>query len=237
MRRILPFTLTFILGSCCQSGPPERRVGPDVDPACYSERYIDATDIGAFLNLSRTHLPRYGAMFRQAEDATGIDWRLLAALAYQESQWDPLATSPTGVRGMMMLTEDTADRLKVTNRLDARQSIQAGARYLALLRDDLPDTVLEPDRTWLALAAYNLGMGHLNGARAIARMIKRDPDHWNDMREVLPLLSEPDYYEKLLSGQGRGGEAVILVENVRVYYDVLSRIDTHETDSFSIPPR
>jgi membrane-bound lytic murein transglycosylase F len=115
-------------------------------------RRLDGNDIAAFLANMRTRLPDYRHAFHEAQEITGIDWRLIAALAYQESQWDPLATSPTGVRGMMMLTEDTADRLRVTNRLDARQSIRAGARYLAMLMDELPEEIAHPDRLWLRVS-------------------------------------------------------------------------------------
>ena len=186
---------------------------------------LNQDDAEQFLERMHSRLPRYRRDFIAAQDIYGIDWRLLAALAYQESHWDPLATSPTYVRGMMMLTEDTADRLRVTNRLDAQQSIRAGARYFAELREQLPPEIKEPDRTWLALAAYNLGMGHMNGARAIARMVKRDPDSWYEMKQVLPLLARPEYAARLKSGAARGGEAVIMVENIRTYYDILVRYE------------
>ncbi|MDP2196168.1 MAG: membrane-bound lytic murein transglycosylase MltF [Rhodocyclaceae bacterium] len=192
-------------------------------------RRMEARDSEVFLEHVRSRLPAFRQEFHAAQERTGIDWRLLAALAYQESKWDPLATSPTGVRGMMMLTEDTADRLKVTNRLDASQSIQAGARYLAMLRDELPAGIDHPDRLWFALAAYNLGMGHMNGARAFAPGLKRNPDDWYDMKQVLPLMARPEYYTRLKSGRARGGEAVILVENVRNYFDVLSRFEPIHT--------
>ena len=188
-------------------------------------RRVAPGDIAKFLERRNTLLPHYRREFVAAQEVTGIDWRLLAALAYQESQWDPLATSFTGVRGMMMLTEDTADHLRVSNRLDAAQSIQAGSRYLSDLINQLPRSAAEPDRTWLALAAYNLGMGHLNGARHFAISLKRDPNSWYDMKQVLPLLSRPEYYMRLKSGRARGGEAVIMVENVRTYFDVLSRFE------------
>jgi membrane-bound lytic murein transglycosylase F len=187
---------------------------------------MDSRDIEVFLGHVRGRLPHYRHAFQEAQEITGLDWRLLAALAYQESKWDALATSPTGVRGMMMLTEETADRLGVSNRLDANESILAGARYLAYLMDELPNEVKQPDRLWLALAAYNLGMGHLNGGRYFASSLKRDPNLWVDMKEVLPLLSQPEYYERLKSGRARGGEAVILVENIRNYYDALSRFES-----------
>ena len=188
-------------------------------------RRINELGIARFLQDVQTKLPDYRRDFQIAQEITGLDWRLIAALAYQESKWDPLATSFTGVRGMMMLTGDTADRLGVKNRLDPRESIRAGARYLADLADDLPEEVKEPDRTWLAIAAYNLGMGHMNGGRAIAESMQRDPNSWYDMKKVLPLLSRPEYYSRLKSGKARGGEAVIMVENIRTYYDTLSRFE------------
>ena len=126
---------------------------------------------------------------------------------------------------MMMLTEDTADHLGVTNRLDVHESIRAGARYLADRMDQLPRDVRGRDRQWLALAAYNLGMGHLNGARHFAVGLKRDPGSWYEMKTVLPLLARPEYYNRLKAGRARGGEAVILVENIRTYFDILARFE------------
>ena len=184
---------------------------------------LTQADSVRFIERMHSVLPQYRPLFHDAQAITGIDWRILAALAYQESQWEPLATSPTGVRGMMMLTEDTADHLGVSNRLDPAQSIRAGAQYLSELRDALPDSIGEPDRTWMAMAAYNLGMGHLNAARYIARTLKADPDSWYELKKVLPLLAQARYYKRLKSGKGRGGEAVILTENIRVYSDILNR--------------
>jgi len=186
-------------------------------------RRLTQADVTRFLGEIETTLPRLREHFQAAQAVTGIDWRLLAALAYQESHWDANATSYTNVRGIMMLTEETADRLGVGNRLDARQSILAGARYLGMLRNALPAEAEEPDRTWLALAAYNIGPGHMNGARTIARQLNADPDVWYEMKRILPLLARPRYYQRLKAGRGRGGEAVILVENIRSYYDILCR--------------
>ena len=186
---------------------------------------LNAAGIAQFLDDMRSKLPAWRRHFQSAQDLSGIDWRLLAALAYQESKWDPLATSPTGVRGMMMLTEDTADHLRVRNRLDAQESIRAGARYLAELAEQIPESAKHPDRLWLALSAYNLGMGHFRGARSIAKSMKRDPDVWYDMKQVLPQLARPEIYARLKSGAARGGEAVIMVENIRSYYDILSRFE------------
>ena len=185
---------------------------------------INANGIAKFIDDTRNKLPAWRRHFQSAQDLTGIDWRLLAALAYQESRWDPLATSRTNVRGMMMLTEDTADYLRVKNRLDAQESISAGARYLAELAEQIPGAQ-HPDRLWLALSAYNLGMGHFRGARAIAQKMNRNPDVWYEMKQVLPQLARPEIYARLKSGAARGGEAVIMVENIRSYYDILSRFE------------
>jgi membrane-bound lytic murein transglycosylase F len=184
---------------------------------------LDALDVTTFTARIATLLPRYRAMFEEAGRKSDLDWRLLAALSYQESHWNPLNTSPTGVRGMMMLTTETADRLGVRNRLDPKESILGGARYVNFLKANLPANTPEPDRTWLALAAYNIGPGHFNAARTIARQLKVDADSWFEMKKVLPLLARPRYYSRLKSGRARGGEAVILTENVRIYYDILLR--------------
>lgn len=186
---------------------------------------LNSIGVADFIEDIHTLLPKFRYDFQRAQDVTGIDWRLIAAVAYQESKWDPLATSPTGVRGIMMLTEDTADHLGVKNRLDPKESIRAGSRYIVELMDQMPPEAKFPDRIWLALAAYNLGMGHMNGARAIAKGQKRDPNVWYEMKQVLPLLARPSIYARLKSGRARGGEAVIMVENIRTYYDILSRFE------------
>lgn len=184
---------------------------------------LQQTDIVAFLQRLRTVLPQYRALFEEGEALTGIDWRLLAAVGYQESHWDPLATSPTNVRGLMMLTEETADRMNVTDRLDPRQSILAGARYYLALKDALPPRIPEPDRTWLAMAAYNIGLGHLEDGRILAQRMKLNPDSWTDVKRALPLLADSEHYSTLKHGFARGGEAVIMAESVRTYYDIISR--------------
>ncbi|MBS1161766.1 MAG: mltF [Proteobacteria bacterium] len=186
-------------------------------------RRLKQPDIIKFLGRTESMLPKLRHHFQAGQSIAGIDWRLLAAVAYQESQWEAEATSPTGVRGIMMLTEETADRLGVSNRLDPRESILAGARYLTLLKDQVTPQIAEPDRTWLALAAYNIGPGHFNVARNLARQLGADPGIWFDMKRILPLLAQPKYYRRLKSGRARGGEAVILVENIRSYYDILVR--------------
>lgn len=186
---------------------------------------LGSIDVAAFIEDTRSVLPHYRQWFQDAADLTGIDWRLLAALAYRESRWDPNATSYTNVRGLMMLTEVTADRMGLKNRLDARESIMAGARYLQLLKEQLPLRISEQNRLWMALAAYNQGMGHLEDARILTMQRGLSPDVWSDVKRVMPLLSQPEYYENTKYGQARGGEAVIHVETVRLYHDMLKRLE------------
>jgi membrane-bound lytic murein transglycosylase F len=194
-----------------------------------SERYfappgeVGRIDAGIFLDRIAKSLPAWKPMFVAAQEAYGIEWRLLAAIAYQESQWDPGATSETGVKGFMQLTEDTARHLGVADRLDPRQSVMAAARYLRDLKEKLPKRIPEPDRTWLALAAFNVGLGHLEDARIQAQRDRLDPDRWRDVRRTLPLLALPEYYEKAKLGYARGGMPVAFVDRVRAYYDILLR--------------
>jgi membrane-bound lytic murein transglycosylase F len=190
----------------------------------YSQR-VERIDAAVFQERIRGVLPAFITFFQQAQQDTGIDWRLLAAIAYQESHWNPSATSATNVRGMMMLTEETAKRMRVADRLDARQSIVAGARYLADLKRTLPQRIREPDRTWLALAAFNIGVGHLEDARVLAARRGLNPDAWSDLKKTLPLLAQPDTAEQTKYGVARGGQAVVFVETVRAYYDVLLRLE------------
>ncbi|MEX0729167.1 MAG: membrane-bound lytic murein transglycosylase MltF [Aquisalimonadaceae bacterium] len=184
---------------------------------------FDYVGIRRFLRHITERLPDYRETFQAAAEANGLDWRLLAALSYQESHWDPGAISPTGVRGMMMLTLPTARQLGV-NRLDPTESIHGGARYIRSLRDRMPDRIEEPVRTWLALAAYNVGMGHLQDARIITETQGRNADTWMDIKDHLPLLADPKWHSQTRHGYARGREPVIYVTQVRSYYDILVRV-------------
>lgn len=182
---------------------------------------FDFVDLRALNRRIEERLPRFIDHFAQAEAKTGMPADLLAALSYQESHWNPSAVSPTGVRGIMMLTRNTAQSLGVTNRLDPVAAIDGGARYLADRHRRLPDTIPEPDRTFLALASYNIGRGHLLDARQLARDLGKNPDSWDDMKEVLPLKADKRYYPKTRYGYARGYEPVRYVQRIRNYRDVI----------------
>lgn len=182
---------------------------------------FDYVDKRIFLRQVEDRLPLYELSFKQAAEETGFDWRLLAAVGYQESHWNPNATSPTGVRGLMMLTQATAAQMKVKDRLEPRQAIFGGARYLVRMLNKIPERITEPDRTWMALAAYNVGYGHLEDARIIASKQGKSPDKWVDVKNALPLLTKRKYYKKAKHGYARGWEPVHYVSNIRDYYDIL----------------
>lgn len=193
-----------------------------------TERYYGHVDtlgyVGAyaFARHLQQRLPNYEAAFRDAAKEHAIDWRLLAAMGYQESHWLPTATSKTGVRGLMMLTQRTAQAMGVNDRLDPKQSIQGGARYIALLMSQLPSEINASDRIWFALAAYNVGMGHLEDARKLTAAEGLDPNAWLDVKTILPRLAQKQWYSKTRYGYARGGEPVHFVNNIRRYYDILT---------------
>ncbi|MCB1984330.1 MAG: membrane-bound lytic murein transglycosylase MltF [Burkholderiales bacterium] len=195
----------------------------------YNGQYnqLSPGDIYFFKKKIRSRLPDFRQYFFHAERLTDIDWRLLAALAYQESHWNPLAKSPTGVRGIMMLTRETARRMGVKNLTDSRQNILAGARYLQMLKAKLPESILEPDRTWMALAAYNQGYGRIIDARALAKRFNLNPDLWIDLKKTLPLLNKKHYSGSIKYGHARGDEAVTLTNSVRAYYEILKNVTAH----------
>ena len=195
--------------------------------AAILDRYYGRSDrfdyVGArgFIRDVQALLPQYRKWFEEAAGTIGEDWRLIAAMGYQESRWDPNAVSPTGVRGLMMLTEDTAAHLGIADRTDPHQSILGGARYYQSIRTKIPARIAEPDRTWLALAAYNVGFGHLEDARILTQMHRRNPDSWQDVRAFLPLLAQEFWYTQTERGYARGWEPVRYVDNIRSYLDIL----------------
>ena len=194
---------------------------------------LKPVDVKAFLIRSRTLLPKYKRLFQQAQEITDLDWRLIAAISYQESHWDTFNTSPTNVRGLMMLTEDTADLMKVSDRLDPKQSIPAGAKYINLLKDTIPDRVPEPDRTYMALASYNIGYAHVEDARVLAQRLKMNPDRWADVKKTLVMLNDPDYYVNAKYGYCGCGQPVVFVESLRSYYNILARFEPSYDDNAS----
>lgn len=182
---------------------------------------FDYVDIRTYIRRIDGRYPKYRDYFRQAAEKYDLPTDLLAAQGYQESHWRENARSPTGVRGIMMLTQNTAEAMGVENRLDPKESIFGGAKYLARMRKRFSEEVTEPDRTWLALAAYNVGRAHMHDAQTLARKQNLDPHRWRDIKQVLPLLSDKRYYRDLKYGYARGEEPVRYVRRIREYQYVL----------------
>jgi len=187
----------------------------------YKVEKFDYVDMRSFIRRIRSRLPRLQPLFEKYAAKHDIPWTLLAAQAYQESHWNRRAKSPTGVRGIMMLTLPTAKEMGVDSRLDVEQSIMGGAKYLSRLERRVPERVKGKDRWWYALAAYNVGMGHVHDARALAVDLDLDPDSWLDLKGVLPLLSQKKYYKNLKYGYARGSEPVTYVRQIRNYQNIL----------------
>ncbi len=191
------------------------------------ERYYGHTeqlnfvDTRAFRRHINSRLPPLIPFFKKAAEQTGIEWQLLAAIGYQESHWNPNAVSPTGVKGIMMLTQATAKQLEVSDRADPEQSVLGGARYLRIVEKKIPERIAEPDRLWLALAGYNIGFGHLEDARILTQRGGDDPDKWANVKRFLPLLAKEKYYVTVKNGRARGQEPVSYVDNIRSYHELL----------------
>jgi membrane-bound lytic murein transglycosylase F len=207
-----------------------------IDRYNFAARDFDYVGSRAFLRHIESRLPNYRPYFEQAQRETGIDWRLLAAISYQESHWDPGAVSPTGVRGLMMLTHGTAGMVQVADRRDARDSILGGARYFRRVLDKMPERIPKPDRIWFAVAAYNIGFGHIEDARIIAESQGANPDRWDQVRKRLPLLSKKAWYSRVKHGYARGNVPMTYTDNVRRYYELLTWMADREVMTEYVKP-
>ena len=179
-----------------------------------------------FITDMITKLPQYELTFREVSKIHNLDWKLLAAIAYQESKWDNKAVSPTGVRGLMMLTKNTAKMLKV-NRLNPNESIEGGARYLKSLLSKF-SKFNQTTRVHLALAAYNLGPGHVDDILLLATSEDKNVDDWKILKNYLLKLNQKKFYLNMKYGYARGWEAVQYIENVKQYYDIITFLDNKD---------
>ncbi len=210
--------------AAAQNGPTANpATEPIVAPA--KQARLSARMAADFRQHVRTRLPALRPYFEAAARETGFDWKLLAALGYQESRWLRRAQSPAGAQGIMMLMPETAAKMRVTDPLDPQQNILGGAHYLALMKRKIPKRITDPDRTWLALAAYNIGLGHLENARVITDMRGQNPDRWSHVRENLPRLSDPNWHTRFALGYARGEETAQLVERVFQFATLLESIE------------
>ena len=190
--------------------------------------HLPPYEITTFLKHIETRLPYYRKEFQRAEEKTGISWVLLASMSYQESKWNRHAISPTGVRGLMMLTRSTAADMGIQNRLDPKKSIAGGARYLSKLYKRMPAGIQPWDRMLLALASYNVGFGHVKDAQLLGKRLGKDPNRWDELRDILPLLAKKKYYKDLPHRYARGWEPVQYVKRIREYRKILDQVVKQE---------
>lgn len=216
--------------------------------ASLEEKYLghigsfDYVDTRAFIRALDSKLDKWQELFQKYSDE--FDWRLIAALSYQESHWNPKAKSPTGVRGLMMLTLPTAKSVGVKDRLNPEQSIRGGVEYFRRMMNRIPDSVPEHEKTWFALASYNMGYGHVMDARRLTKKQGGDPDAWNDVKDRLPMLQQKKYFSQTRYGYARGNEALSYVENIRRYYqsiighvaEQLAQSNDNNTDDLAVIP-
>ncbi len=188
-----------------------------------SAELFDYVDLKVFHRRVDTQLPAYEPLIRRESQRYGFDWRLIAAMMYQESHFDPDAVSHTGVQGLMQLTATTAGEVGVADRTDPRQSIRGGIKYLHMIHQRFDDIEDDADRMLFTLASYNIGYGHVRDAQQLAEEKGLDEDKWTSLRKTLPLLRYPKYHRRMRFGYARGTEPVRYVERILTYYDVLRR--------------
>jgi membrane-bound lytic murein transglycosylase F len=188
----------------------------------HSDKRFNRFDVQTFRKRKQERLGKFLHLFKEASKKYNVPWELIAAISYQESHWDPSAVSPTGVRGLMMLTRQTA-RLMRVNRLKVEESIDGGVRYFLRVKSRLPKSIKEPDRTWVALAAYNVGIGHIFDVRSLIRKNRGNPNSWKEIKFYLPYLAKEKVYSQLRYGYARGWEPVSYVKRIRTYYEILKK--------------
>ena len=184
---------------------------------------INIYGLKVFHKRLETRLPLYKDIIIKEAANYGFDWRLVAAVIYQESHFNPNATSFTNVKGLMQITSATAREMGIKNRLNPTQSIQAGIKYLNLMYQRFSHIKDTQDRMRFALASYNVGYGHVQDAIKIARKKGLPTDSWEGLKQALPLLSRPRYYRKTRYGYARGWEPVQYVERIQTFFDILKQ--------------
>ncbi|MFK5951988.1 MAG: membrane-bound lytic murein transglycosylase MltF [Desulfobacterium sp.] len=184
---------------------------------------FDYFDVKKFHKRLETRFPKYRKYIIQESFKYGFDWRIVAALVYQESHFDPLAKSFTGVRGLMQVTESTAREMGISNRLDPIQSLRAGIKYLYMMYKRFDDIDDPKEKLLFAIGSYNVGYGHIKDAQRLAVADSLDPLKWSSLEKTLPLLSKRKYYRKTRHGYARGWEPVRHVQQILMYYDILKK--------------
>lgn len=183
---------------------------------------IDTANTVTFFNKLQTVWPEVKHWIYDVAREMNFDPMLLAAISYQESHWDVDATSITGVKGLMMLTRFTAKEMGVKDRTNPIESLRGGIRYFRKMKNKLPERIRDTDRTKLALAAYNMGYGHLEDARILTQRNGKNPDLWSDVKNHLPQLNNPKIAHSLKHGTADGKTARTYVENIMIFRKLMA---------------
>jgi membrane-bound lytic murein transglycosylase F len=183
---------------------------------------VDYVDLATFHRRIKTRLSRYSPFIKAAAKRHGFDWRMIAAQIYQESHLNPWAKSNSGARGLMQLLPGTARSLNIKDVYNPVENINGGVRHLKNLYDHF-DGADGNDRLLIALAAYNVGQGHVGDARHLAVKMNLDPNSWESLSKTLPLLRYRKYYKDSVYGYCRGTEPVMYIKQIMIYYDILKR--------------
>lgn len=175
----------------------------------YDQNYVNQQDLNTVTRNLQQRLPIYKTSFKKSAQQLILDWQFLAAIGYQESYLKPESVSPTGVRGVMMLTQNTAKAMGVQDRTNPAQSIQGGAKYFNLMLQEYQD-IPYPDRNWYALVAYNMGPGAVNQIRTRLQKQGKDPDQWINLYQ---------YLENNQRANARHQQAIQYVKRIRIYLE------------------
>ena len=187
----------------------------------YENSSLNNFEKNKFKDLLINRYPQYDQMFQEASMETNIDKNLLAAISFQESQWDPRAKSNMGVRGMMMVTLETAALVGVEKRLNPEQNIKGGARYFRILQEKNKLGATESDKLAIVLASYNLGPTNIIN---VANEISEDVTNisWNEISERLETIKGQELNLIDNGTYSRGQQAIDYVNRVKDYYRLLS---------------
>ncbi len=183
----------------------------------------DPYDLKRFHQRIKTRLPKYKKIIIEESRKYNFDWKLVAAVVYQESHFNPNAKSFTNVRGLMQVTTVTAEEMGIANHLKPSQSIKAGIKYLDKMVKKFDYLEDDYERILFALASYNIGYGHVIDAIQIASDMGLDETKWQSLKTTLPLLSKSKYYKQTKYGYARGWEPLQYVERILTYYDILKQ--------------
>jgi membrane-bound lytic murein transglycosylase F len=193
----------------------------DILENTYSQSSLNNFEKNKFKDLLSTRYPEFDVMFKEAAEETNIEKNLLAAISFQESQWDPRAKSSMGVRGMMMVTLETAALVGVEKRLNPEQNIKGGAKYFAMLFEKNKIGPTQADKLSTTLASYNLGPTNIIN---LANEISNDIENvsWNEIEDKLKNIESSKLNLTDNGSYTRGQQAIDYVNRVKDYYRLLS---------------